>query len=393
MTTSPSQGYSLSNYGDMIADLSRRNGYFSALRQVIRPGSVVLDIGAGTGIFALMACRLGASRVYAIEPADAILVARELAVHNGFADRIVFIQDVSTRVSLPERVDVVVADLRGALPLFQHHLPVLADVRQRFLASDGVLVPHRDELYASVVEAPELYRSLTAIWAEGCEGIDLRPVGRFATNTPAKVYLRPEQLLARPLLWDTLDYRSRIDADVAGELTWTIERAGTVHGLAVWFDAYLVADISFSNAPSAPRALYGQSFFPLTAPVPVEVGDTVTASLEARLVGDDYVWRWNTVVRDASNPARVKARYRQSSFLGYPLSPRSLRNRAIDHVPVLDQEGRIDQRILSLMDGRRSLEEIAQELSRDFSGPFPTWQDALPRVGALSVQYTRRGEN
>src|SRR5687768_12813489 len=109
--------YSISSYGKMIADSIRTQAYASAIGRAIKPDSVVLDIGTGIGIFAMLACQFGARRVYAIEPDDAIQVARETAAANGFADRIEFIQGLSTRIALPERVDVIVSDLRGVLPL------------------------------------------------------------------------------------------------------------------------------------------------------------------------------------------------------------------------------------------------------------------------------------
>ena len=103
--------YSIGDYGDMIADKVRMDPYVYALKAVIEPDSVVLDIGTGAGMHALLACKFGARKVYAIEPNDAIHLARELAKENGFADRIEFFQDVSTHVSLPEKANVIVSDL------------------------------------------------------------------------------------------------------------------------------------------------------------------------------------------------------------------------------------------------------------------------------------------
>lgn len=85
--------YSIAGYGRMIADSVRMEAYSRALRQCIRPSSVVIDLGAGTGIFSLLTCQYGARRVYAIEQDDAISVARAHAAANGYADRIVFVQD------------------------------------------------------------------------------------------------------------------------------------------------------------------------------------------------------------------------------------------------------------------------------------------------------------
>ena len=60
--------YTIADYGAMIADAARMGAFARALGQAIKPGAVVIDIGTGTGICALLACRHGARRVYAIEP-------------------------------------------------------------------------------------------------------------------------------------------------------------------------------------------------------------------------------------------------------------------------------------------------------------------------------------
>lgn len=71
--------YDLSAYGGMIADKVRMNAFEAALRRVVTAGSVVFDIGAGTGIMSLMAARMGARKVYAVEPSPLIRVGARLA--------------------------------------------------------------------------------------------------------------------------------------------------------------------------------------------------------------------------------------------------------------------------------------------------------------------------
>src|SRR6266496_3541390 len=143
--------YSLYFYGLLIASRPRTDQYLIAFRRAVKPGSVVLDIGTGTGIMALIACQLGARKVYAIEPADVIEVARETAELNGFLDRICFIQDLSTHITLPERADVIVSDLHSVLPMHETSLASLIDARKRHLAPNGVMIPLRENLWAAVV--------------------------------------------------------------------------------------------------------------------------------------------------------------------------------------------------------------------------------------------------
>jgi type I protein arginine methyltransferase len=95
--------YSLSGYGQMIADRVRMDAYAQALRSAIRPESVVLEIGAGPGVLSVLACQLGARRVFAIESQSIIQVAREVAATNKCADRIEFFEAMSTEVELPVR--------------------------------------------------------------------------------------------------------------------------------------------------------------------------------------------------------------------------------------------------------------------------------------------------
>src|SRR5262245_47859486 len=100
--------YDIYAYGGMIRDNVRTDAYAQALRAHVNKNSVVLDIGTGVGIWALLACQLGARKVYAIDPNDVIQVARDIALANGYADGIDFIQEMSTKITLPEPADILV---------------------------------------------------------------------------------------------------------------------------------------------------------------------------------------------------------------------------------------------------------------------------------------------
>src|SRR5438094_143041 len=99
------------------ADGNRVSAFRHAIEEVVTPGDVVLDLGSGTGILGLMACRAGAKRVYAVDEGPIVGLAREVAKANGFQDRITHIKGLSTRVALPEKVDIVLADQVGRFGL------------------------------------------------------------------------------------------------------------------------------------------------------------------------------------------------------------------------------------------------------------------------------------
>ena len=379
--------YSISGYGEMIGDTVRMSAYEEALRRSVKPGSVVVDIGTGTGIMAILACRFGARRVYAIEPDDVIQVARQIAADNGFSDRIEFIQDISTQVELPEPADVIVSDLRGVLPFFRHHLEAIVDARQRLLAPGGTLIPGRDRVWATLVEMPEAYQTRVRPWGDNHYGFNLGAATRFLTNSWTKQIAREEQILVEPQCCSTLDYYTADSLNSNCSLTWTASRPGVAHGLCVWFDTDLIEGVGFSNAPGGTQAIYGNAFFPWSEPIEISPGDTILVGLHADLVGEDYIWRWSISVRD-SEQAAPRVRMEQSTFFGIPLSPAHLRKRAGGYVPRLNDDGLIDSSILQSMNGDVSLNEIAGSVLEKFPKRFKTLKDALTHVGELSKKYS-----
>src|SRR5579872_6791366 len=276
--------YRLSGHANMIRDRVRMAAYEEALRRSVRPGCVVLDLGAGTGMLSLLACRFGARHVHAVEPAEIIHVAREVAAANGLTERIHFHQEFSTNVVLAEPADVMVADLRGVLPLFERNLPVLADARRRLLAAGGVLIPRRDTLWATVVEAPDVYRHHVSVWTEAACGFNLDAARRLAVNTTDKQHFTVAQCLTPPACWATLEYATRDDPNICATIEGTLVRAGTAHGLCLWFDTELIDGVGFSNAPGGPELIYGQAFFPFPEPVAVASAGRIAVTLDARLI-------------------------------------------------------------------------------------------------------------
>jgi protein arginine N-methyltransferase 1 len=384
--------YSIVDYGAMISDEVRMSAFVRALGQAVKPGVVVIDIGTGTGIFALLACRFGARRVYAIEPDDAIQVAREIAAANGYADQIEFIQAMSTEVTLGERADVIISDIGGVLPWFQQHIPSIADARRRFLAPDGVLIPQCDVVWAAVVEAHDLYARQTGPWDNNGFGLDMEAARRIVTNSWNKGRVIRDNLLTRLQHLAMLDYGVVEDPDARAQVTWTVTRTGTGHGFAAGFDRTLAEGVYLSNAPDSPDGtrpdrIYGTIFFPWPAPVLLVAGDLVTVDLEARLVRDDYIWSWKTHVLDQGRTGADKASFTQSTFFGVPLSPATLQKRAANYTPTLSEDGRIARFVLASMKDGASLGEIAALVSTEFSARFPRHQDALNRVADLSRQY------
>jgi len=338
---------------------------------------------------ALLACRFGAGKVVAIEPDDVIEVARQTARANGVADRIEFIQQRSTEVTLAERADVIVSDLRGVLPLHSGHIAAIVDARARLLAPGGILIPKSDSVWTSLVEAPQLYAERVDVWLRHSRGFDLDVARELVVNSFWRQRVESSQRLSEKLLVRILDYSTIDDGSLSFQGTTTVQRDGTAHGLTAWFDAELLDGVGFSNAPDQPEAIYGNAFFPLEHPVEVEVADVVRIRLRAMPEAGDYVWSWSTEVE---REGQAIAGFRQSTALGFPLTSKALRGSSAHFVPARAAKGDAAHLALELMDGELALGEIARRVAGRYPDCFATREESFHFVIRLAQKYAANDE-
>ncbi len=290
----------------------RLTRYATALASAVVPGMVVLDLGAGSGVLSVLAARAGARRVYAVEAHPMAGLVRRLAEANGVADRVVLVQGASDQVTLPEPVDLIVTDTYDCCGLQKDGLRCVSDAVTRFLNPGGRVMPDLVVLHAAPVESARLHADAVTCWDAPREGVDMSCFRGMATHNWYPVWLAPAESLAGPVAVATfrLDALARYGFDA--EVRWAMERAGSLHGVAIWFSATLEDGIVIGNSPSDNSTQYRQGFFPLPAAVPVGTGDVV----RLQMTGFDSIhWRWRVSIEDAQGGLRHAATD-QSTFWG-----------------------------------------------------------------------------
>jgi protein arginine N-methyltransferase 1 len=378
--------YSLEQFAMMLSDRVRMRAYSAAIAQSVRPNDAVVDLGCGPGIFALLACKAGARRVYAIDTNGVVDFGRQLAAANGFSDRIIFMRGDSRQMRLPERVNVIVSDVRGVVPLFSNAIDTLQDARDRFLAEGGQLVPSSDTLYAAIVELPDVYELLADAW-KAVPHLDLSQGRPLVLNTVHRHHIKPHQVISRPQSWHVLDYVTGTNRPAENRIELPITKTATGHGVGVWFQTQLTGDIGFSTEPRMQETVYGHIFLPWLEPVSLREGEICFVNLRAHFVGNDYVWQWETNL--PASEGRSEVRFVQSSFYGSLFPPSVLRKRANGFIPVLDESGQAVRWIFQAIDGKRSLEDIAIETARQFPHVFRRAEDAFNQAAEVAEKYSR----
>jgi SAM-dependent methyltransferase len=349
--------YSVLSYGQMAADGVRMDAYARAIKQTVRPGSVVVDLGCGTGIMSLLALRAGARRVHAVDMDPAVWVARELAAENGYADKLEVHHGSSFDLELTERADVVIADLRGSFPLFQQNVATMEDARSRLLVPGGVLMPAHDRLFVAIVEADGHRRQLE----EGWQSVERHGFNASAARSATLnwVYsdddapVRGNHVLSETKQWGEIHYGEPFTRSFGATVDLDFARGGTAHALALWFEATVQDGIVYSNAPGH-QLVYKRTLLPLLEPVRVDVGDRARVTLRTDVGGDQ--WAWETEI--GAHP-----RTRQATFLGLPASPQSLLRESLAGTPSTSPAGDRAARLLAMMDGTHTVLELVDSLA------------------------------
>jgi len=366
--------YSVLDYGHMAADGVRMDAYSRAIAREVKPDSIVVDIGAGTGVLSLLAARAGARRVHAIEPNPAVWLIPELAAENGCADKIEIHPCTSFEVELTEKADVIISDLRGALALHGEHLSTLRDAKARLLKPGGTLIPARDRLFVAAVEAREIAMARNrAVEGFTERGLSARAASALFSNTPAADWsgrLQASDILTTSVDWATIEYGAPTPV-LENEVALTTRRCGTARGLALWFEATIADGIVFDNAPGM-SLVYSRIFLPFREPLSLEQGDKLWVTLRADERGSR--WAWDT--RHLSASGLTKASFRQATFLGIPTSPEALLRASSSHAPSPSKKGERLRRVLALMDGAHTIDEITDAVR----GAAPP---AMPRAALL----------
>lgn len=278
----------LDYYRNLIEDKKRTLAYHRALEQTIKPGDVVIDLGTGIGILALMACRLGARHVYAIEE-TAIAAAAELIVREqGLSDRITVLTGNSRSVTLPEPADLLVTETLGMLGFDEGILGNVIDARSRLLRAGATIIPQRVALMIAPIQDTVAYTAHVDWWNAPQFGVDFSFLRPFASNTIRPHGTETELFIDTPAV--ALDAElATTPAFITGGTTFTASCDATLHGFAAWFDATLAPSVNLTNAPDS-GTMWSHAFLALREPVALREGDAIEVEVACN---DGKLWKWS----------------------------------------------------------------------------------------------------
>lgn len=141
----------------MLEDRNRMGAFERAIASKVKPGDVVFDVGAGTGILSYFASKQ-ARKVYAVEADPGVArVGRRLIELNGLAGKIDYRHGLAQEHIPSEPVDVIICEMMHVGLAVEQQIPVmnavLTALQQRQADRPVRVIPEEAVNYCQLVQA------------------------------------------------------------------------------------------------------------------------------------------------------------------------------------------------------------------------------------------------
>ncbi|KAL1204763.1 putative protein arginine N-methyltransferase 3 [Cardamine amara subsp. amara] len=307
---------SYSSFGihkEMLSDKVRTEAYRDAILKnpTLLNGSVVMDVGCGTGILSLFAARAGASRVVAVEASEkmakvATKIAKDNKVfndneHNGVLEVAhSMVEELDKTIQIqPHSVDVLVSEWMGYCLLYESMLSSVLYARDRWLKPGGAILPDTATMFVA-----GFGKGATSLpfW-EDVYGFDMSSIGKEILEDTARLpvvdVIEERDLVTHPALLQTFDLATMKPDEVDFTATATLEptesdgKARLCHGVVLWFNTGFTDRFCkenptvLSTSPYTPPTHWAQTVLTFQEPISVALTTLVSGDDRRGCIGTE----------------------------------------------------------------------------------------------------------
>ncbi|XP_034136391.1 uncharacterized protein LOC117588924 [Drosophila guanche] len=200
-------------------------------------GRVILVLSCGVGTLALMAARYGeAKRVYAVDRSMVTNYAELVVKQNHYESTVKVLHGRVAELQLPEQVDGIVCNWMGQSLLWDSEILEVLEARDRWLKSDGFILPDLGDLYLLGSAEPGL-KALSNWWYH-LYGFNMSAMRQYALSEFRFAETKCERVLtlAHRVLKLDLMSATKEDLHVDREIRLKVIQDGYLECFTLYFD-------------------------------------------------------------------------------------------------------------------------------------------------------------
>lgn len=271
----------------LLADKERCSAYRSAINNLVRPTSKVIDIGSGTGILSFFASKAGAKSVTAVEWSSRLSQASVKVARENELGNIQFICQDATTLSKGQvsQVDIIIHELIGGLIFEENFVDVLSHLRNLVRTNACIFIPASIKIFG-VPSGNPVQSQQTGFWDtehyeinfSHMKQLELGQTPSFDHSTVVFAN-NDEHFLAKEKKLMDLDFSNpEVPTGIISK-SYTISKAGVVEGITIFYEIDFGDGLTkLSTSPVCPLTSWGQVFIPINVGK-VQAGDHIDFSM------------------------------------------------------------------------------------------------------------------
>ena len=275
----------------MMNDLVRNNAYLDALKLAITNKDLVLEIGTGSGLLAMMSAKAGAKEVITCEASRTIATAaEEIIAENSYEKKIKVVNKKSTDLiigeDLPNKADIIVSEILSSEFVGEGVQATIVDANKRLLKKNGKMLPESGAIKIALIGDNEEINE--KVYVKEINGFDF---SKFNSKTgqkfPLNLKTKPNLLSKTEVAFKFELCGLKIPSRKEKILILKANKSGLCYGIIQWLSIQIFKNVKYENKPGDTPSHWSTPIYCFDEPINVTKGQEI--KVKATLL-EDKVW-------------------------------------------------------------------------------------------------------
>ncbi len=270
----------------MMNDEKRNKCFYESINKNVTSEDVVLEIGTGSGLLAMMAAKAGAKHVYTCEKVLPIATAAKKIINkNKLSDKITVnnksSENLEINKDIPAKIDVLIAEILGTTLLEENIINVLNNLYEKLPSLPKKVIPCGAVIYGILIESPSLWKKIKV---ENTFGFDLQEFNNLYHEPSIQIDLKNNEYsqLSDKFEVARFDFTRQIKKEDASDISVKIIKNGNCHGVVLWYSLFTHEDIFIDTSPESEQTHWQQGFHPFELAETLKNGNYVNLKVSQK---------------------------------------------------------------------------------------------------------------